>query len=117
MCLLLYYKCLCDWSIYKCACLYTVVMPPISMYMDFVLVSNYSLVHVLLVHIQILYYTCNTVFLTAFLEGSAGPQHSFKPSTVQAGIQNGDLLPSANLLKLSLQTAGPQGEAQVTLPV
>ena len=55
MSLLLYYKYLCDWSIYKCTCLYTVVMPPISMYTDVLLVINYRVVDVLVVHIQILY--------------------------------------------------------------
>ena len=33
------------------------VVPSISIYMDFLLVSNYSMVDVLVVHIQILYYT------------------------------------------------------------
>ena len=48
----------------SCKCLYTVVMPPIGMYTDFLLVSNYSMVDVPVVYIQILYYTRNILLLT-----------------------------------------------------
>ena len=61
--LLLYYECLCDYCIYRCVCLYTVGVLPISTYMDFLLVSNYSMVDVLVLHIQIVYYTCNILLL------------------------------------------------------
>ena len=44
--------------------LYTVVMPPIGIYIDLLLVSYNSMVDVLTVHIQILYYNCNILLLT-----------------------------------------------------
>ena len=58
--LLLYDECLCNCCIYKYVCLYTVVVLPISMYKDFLLVRNYSMVDMLVLHIWIL---CKTLYM------------------------------------------------------
>ena len=44
--------------------IYTVVVPPIGLYTDFLLVSNFSMMDVLILHIWILYYMHNIVLLT-----------------------------------------------------
>ena len=41
--------------------IYTVVIPPIGIYPDFLLITNYTMVDVLVVQIQILYYIHNTM--------------------------------------------------------
>ena len=38
-------------------------MPLIDIYPDFLLVTDYTMMDVLVVHIQILYYTCNILLL------------------------------------------------------
>ena len=42
-----------------CIHIYTIVVPSIGLYTDFLLVSNFSMMDVLIVHIWILYYTHN----------------------------------------------------------
>ena len=44
-------------------CLCTVVMLPIGMHTDFLLIINYSMMDVLVVHVWILYYTHNILLL------------------------------------------------------
>ena len=62
--LLLYYECLCDWCYLQvCMFIYTMVVPPISICLDFLLVSYYSMLDVLVVHICILYYNHNIFLL------------------------------------------------------
>ena len=43
--------------------IYTVVVPPIGIYTDFLFVTSYNMGDVLVVHIQILYYTHNILLL------------------------------------------------------
>ena len=63
-CLLLSTECFVLHVIYKCMCLYiyTVVMPPIGIYLDFLLVTGYTMVDVLVVQIwYIIFATISSV--------------------------------------------------------
>ena len=44
--------------------IYTVVVPPVGIYPDLLLVTDYTVVDVPVVHIRILYYTGNILLLT-----------------------------------------------------
>ena len=59
MCLLLSNECLLCNCYLQVHILYTLVVPPIGIYPDFLLATNYTMVDVPVVHIWILYYALN----------------------------------------------------------